>query len=247
MYEALGKSYSSYRKNLADIDKASIKSDLISYEAAQDRAFTETLGTTAAEIVGIVGEKMKLSKDIQAGRESMGVYESSEEYQPLGRVGEFLGLDPKERAIYKSRKTGKVLSSQDLANIGVMDRLGIRNEYSDYKSPTAPKRPVDLSTTTSASDEMSLDDSIFQVNDMRETQLDDTSLFGGQTFSKSEGWNTKDALDLATNVNGIQMANVSSPPPTREQVFRRPASQPKKQFNLFDAIKNIANVRRRMF
>lgn len=246
MYEALGKSMSSYRKNLADIDKGSIKSDLVSYEAAQDRAFTDTLATTVANTVGIIGEKLNVSKEIQRGQKTSGVYESKEEYQPLGKFGKLLGLDESERSVYKSRKTGETLDSQTLQKIGIMDRLGISNKYSDYKADKSPSKPVDLSSTTSASGEMSLDDSIFQSNDMEidnslldnyETSTADISLqerqFGYK--AKSERF---DINPMKTNINNMNFANVSSPPPTS-------INKPKQ--SVFDMIKNIGNIRRRMY
>ena len=242
MYEALGKSMSSYRKNLQDIDKGSIKSDLVSYEAAQDRAFTDSLATTIANTAGIIGEKLQISKDIQTGKEAMGVYESSEEYQPLGRFGKFLGLDEKERSVYKSRETGKILSSEQLQNIGIMDRLGLSNKYSDYKLKDAPKRPVDLSTekesATSPSD-MKIDNSLL---DNYETSLSDMSLqerqFGYR--SKSERF---DIEPTTSNVGGTEMANVSMRVTSPKY---NPFQAKPKQTSVFDMIKNIANVRRKI-
>ena len=63
-YKALGKSLGQYRKNLTAMDKADVESDLIAFEASEDRAMTDTLTRTVAEIAGIAQEKLALSQDI---------------------------------------------------------------------------------------------------------------------------------------------------------------------------------------
>lgn len=131
-YKALGKSLGKYRKNLTDIDKASIESNLLSFQYSQDRAMTDTLTRTIAEIGGIVAEKTALNRDLNLGKKSAGVYSSKEEYQPLGKFGKFIGLDVKQRKVFKSRKSDLTLDPKTLSQIGIMERLGLKNEYSDF-------------------------------------------------------------------------------------------------------------------
>jgi len=131
-YKALGTSLGKYRKNLTDIDKSSIKSDLLSFEYSQDRAMTDTLARTIAEVSGIVAEKIALNRDLDLGKKSAGVYSSKEEYQPLGKFGKFIGLDAKERKVFKSREGDLTLDPKTLAQIGIMERLGLSNKYSDF-------------------------------------------------------------------------------------------------------------------
>ena len=156
-YKALGKSLGQYRKNLTAMDKADVESDLIAFEASEDRAMTDTLTRTVAEIAGIAQEKLALSQDIQMGREAPGVYGQIEKYQPLGKIGEFIGLDEKQRTVYKSRETGATLDINTLSQIGIMERLGLTNKYSDYKIPTAPERPKVIESNTMQPDSMSLE------------------------------------------------------------------------------------------
>tara|TARA_R110000824_G_scaffold24335_2_gene85888 strand:- start:5662 stop:6375 length:714 start_codon:yes stop_codon:yes gene_type:complete len=157
-YKALGKSLGQYRKNLTAMDKADVESDLIAFEASEDRAMTDTLTRTVAEIAGIAQEKLALSQDIQMGREAPGVYGQIEKYQPLGKIGEFIGLDEKQRTVYKSRETGATLDINTLSQIGIMERLGLTNKYSDYKIPTAPERPKVIESNTMQPD--SADDNV---------------------------------------------------------------------------------------
>ena len=140
-YKALGRSLGSYRKDITDISKADIKISDIEFEGAFERSLADTVGKSIANIVGIAAEKRMLDKDIQLGREAAGVYSEEVEYQPLGWVGEKIGLDPKKRTQYFTRADKRALGTRELANIGTMERLGISNKYTDYKSPERPDMP----------------------------------------------------------------------------------------------------------
>tara|TARA_R110002020_G_scaffold80247_6_gene200320 strand:- start:5615 stop:6373 length:759 start_codon:yes stop_codon:yes gene_type:complete len=140
-YKALGRSLGSYRKDLTAMDKSDIEISDIEFGGQFERGLSDTLFKTLANVVGIAQESRLLSKDIGLGKESAGVYSEEVEYQPLGWFGEKIGLDPKKRTQYLSRKDKRELGTRELANIGTMERLGISNKYTDYKSPTRPDRP----------------------------------------------------------------------------------------------------------
>ena len=99
-YKALGSKLGGYRRTLSDVGAKEYAKQHESFKGEQQRAMYSAIGGTVANIIGIAGEAAKL-KELkgygESARQLSGIGERDVEYQPLGNLGEAIGLGPKTR------------------------------------------------------------------------------------------------------------------------------------------------------
>ena len=172
-YKALGSKLGGYRKTLSDVGAKEYAKQHESFKGEQQRAMYSAIGGTVANIIGIAGEAAKL-KELKGYGESAkqlrGVGERDVEYQPLGKFGEAIGLDPKTRKESFFHDTGQTLSERELQNIGYMESLGMETKYSQSKYAERP----DVSITPAESELIPLEEKLTSTM----TEEEQMSVFG---------------------------------------------------------------------
>jgi len=152
-YKALGSALGGYKKTLSDVGAKEYAKQHESFKGEQQRAMYSAIGGTVANIIGIAGEAAKL-KELkgygESARQLRGIGERDVEYQPLGRLGEAIGLDPKTRKESFFHDTGQTLSERELQNIGYMESLGMKTKYGESLYAERP----DVAPTTEDPDEL---------------------------------------------------------------------------------------------
>jgi len=96
-----------------------------------------SIGSTIANILGIVDERKRLSRFEGYRQEAAGLPGISaieKEYQPLGGFGKLIGLDPRTRTDYISSYTGRALPDEMMTAIGFAEQHGMSTKYSDVES-----------------------------------------------------------------------------------------------------------------
>ena len=108
------------------VEKAGLGRAYAQYQGEQERSLYGAVGGSIANILGILDERKKLSqmeKYKEAGTKTPGVIATQEEYQPLGKFGERIGIDTRTRDVYTSAFTGAEMSDADLSAIGRYETL----------------------------------------------------------------------------------------------------------------------------
>ena len=144
-YKALGSKLGGYRRTLSDVGAKEYAKEHAAFKGEQERGMYSTIGTTVANIIGIAGEYSKaqeLKGYGEAAKQLSGVGEREVDYQPLGKFGEAIGLDPKTRKEYFFGDTGQSLSEKQLQDIGYIESLGMKTKYSQSKYAERPDVPI---------------------------------------------------------------------------------------------------------
>jgi len=125
-YKAAGRTAGSYQRSIGDVNKLGLGLQHAQWKGEEQRSLYGAIGGSVANIIGIIKEK-KMLGELNKLKESAGglpgIVKESEEYQPMGKFGEILGLDKKRKDVFKSRFTGEEISDTMLYGIGKSEAL----------------------------------------------------------------------------------------------------------------------------
>ena len=135
-YKALGELQGGYKEREGEIAGMDYSKKFADFKSQQAQSSWNELGSTAAEVIGIVKELKDLSKIkgyAESAKELSGVGKRKVTYQPLGKLGERIGLETKTKDEFYNRETNKKLENWQLSNIGAMEEFGVETPFRNFK------------------------------------------------------------------------------------------------------------------